>query len=358
MRKSIFIAYCTIFIFFFLGCASIANAVGESAKFSLAHIFPIEHFMNRELIKPWTKEVKKASGGSVIINKFPVNKLVKSAEMYEGVVRGKADIGVGAFGFRRNRFPVMEGFELPGVYYGSATATNLVARDGYKKFKPKELSDTKLMFLYSVGPGFLYSNKKVSSLEDLEGMRIRALGLTAKSIEALGAVPVSMPMPGVYEALSKGGIEGMIGPPEVLKGWKMAKVTKYITILPPVYNSLHFMVMNLKTWNTLPGDIQMAIEAINESYYIKAGQIWDRQMKKKGIDYGIKRHGMKMGRLSEDDSTKAMVLLQPIQDDYVDRMNIKGLPGQEILDFAIEKAAVYSKQYNLYANITSVQVPK
>ena len=102
----------------------------------------------------------------------------------------------------------------------------------------------------------------------------------------------------------------------------------------------------------------MAIEAINEGYYFKSGQQWDRQMKRNGIDYGIKVHSMEMARLSEEDNAKAMVLLQPIQDDYVARMNIKGIPGQEILDFAIEKAAVYSKQYNLYASISSLHSQK
>ena len=92
-----------------------------------------------------------------------------------------------------------------------------------------------------------------------------------------------------------------------------------------------------------------AMGTINEGYYVKVGQIWDRQQKKWGIDYGIKVHSMKMGRLSKEDNAKAMVLLEPIQDDYVARMNIKNLPGQEILDFAIEKAAVYSRQYNLNA---------
>jgi TRAP-type C4-dicarboxylate transport system substrate-binding protein len=201
------------------------------------------------------------------------------------------------------------------------------------------------MFFYSVGPGSLYSKKKVTSLADLKGMRIRATGLTAKSIEALGAVPVAMPMPEAYEALSKGVVGGNIGPPEILKGWKQAEVTKYITILPPVYNSIQYTVMNLKKWNSLPPDVQKAIEKVNEGFNVKAGQIWDSQMKANGIDYGVDEHGMQIVRLSEADNKKAMQLMQPLLEDYIARMQAKGLPGKEIVDFVKENAAKYSKMY-------------
>jgi TRAP-type C4-dicarboxylate transport system substrate-binding protein len=297
------------------------------------------------LVAQWVKEVEKASGGQVKINVFPGATLLKPRETYDGIVSGTADIGVGVFAYTRGRFPVMEGFELPGIYFGSCTATTVVAVAGVKKFKPKELEDTKLMFFYSVGPGSLYSKKKVTSLADLKGMRIRATGLTAKSIEALGAVPVAMPMPEAYEALSKGVVGGNIGPPEILKGWKQAEVTKYITILPPVYNSIQYTVMNLKKWNSLSPDVQKAIEKVNEGFNVKAGQIWDSQMKANGIDYGVNQHGMQIVRLSEADNKKAMQLMQPLLEDYIARMQAKGLPGKEIVDFVKENAAKYSKMY-------------
>jgi TRAP-type C4-dicarboxylate transport system substrate-binding protein len=238
----------------------------------------------------------------------------------------------------------MEGFELPGIYYGSCTATNLTAWDGYKKFNPKELQDVKVLWFYSVGPGILFTKKEVKSMADLKGMRIRATGLTAKSIQALGATPVAMPMPDVYEALSKGVVGGNVAPPEVLKGWKQADVTDYIAIVPPVYNGVHYCVMNLDKWNALSEDARKAIDAVNEKFILTAGQIWDGEMKANGIDYGLEK-GMKMNRWDDAENEKAMALMQPILDDYVARMNKKGLPGEAVLKFVQMKAGEYSKQY-------------
>ena len=322
----------------------IATAPVGAKSLNLANFFPASHFMNTKLIKQWVDEVDKATGGKVKVTSFPGQTLLKAPETYDGVVSGTADIGVGAFAYTRGRFPLMEGFELPGIYFGSCTATNLTAWDGYKKFQPKELKDVKVLWFYSVGPGILFTKKEVKSMADLKGMRIRATGLTAKSIKALGATPVAMPMPDVYEALSKGVVGGNVAPPEVLKGWKQADVTDYIAIVPPVYNGVHYCVMNLDKWNALPADVQKAIDDINEKFILTAGQIWDGEMKANGIDYGLEK-GMKMSRWSDAENENAMKLMQPILDDFVARMKKKGLPGDEVLKFVQMKAGEYSKKY-------------
>jgi TRAP-type C4-dicarboxylate transport system substrate-binding protein len=341
----LFFVFIFIFLFSFSGAFNAETAEGKTVNLSFAFMFPSSHYMGSEVYPLWVEKIEKASKGYLKINMFPVNTLLKSAEMYDGVVSGTADIGSSSCGYTRGRFPVMEGFELPGIYFGSATATVAGAWAGYKHFQPKEFMDTKLMWLYSAGPGSLYTKKKVSSLSEIKGMRIRATGNTAKSIKALGAVPVAMPMPDVYEALSKGIVEGQIGPPEVLKGWKQAEVTKYITNLPPVYNSIMWTAMNLKTWNSLPKDVQAAIEEVNEGFSIIAGEIWDSHQVKGGIEYGIKEYGMEIVKWPEADMEKAMQLMLPLHEDYVKRMNAKGLPGQEILDFVKAQAAVNSKKY-------------
>lgn len=342
-KKTVSTVILALLIFSCLCFAS--NAQAKPVDLTLASFFPATHFVNTKMVKQWVDAIKDATNDEVKITVYPAQTLLTAKETYDGVVSGTADIGIVSFAYTRGRFPVMEAFEIPGVYFGSCTATGLVATEGVQHFKPKELSDTKLMFIYAPGPGSLYTKKEVKSLSDLAGMRIRATGLTAKSIKALGATPVAMGMPDVYESLSKGVIDGNIAPPEVLKGFKQAEITKYITILPPVYNALHCLTMNKKKWDSLSPKAQEAIEKINAEFVLKAGQMWDGQMKENGIDYGVQNYGMKINRLSDADYDKAKSLMQPILDDYVERMNKKGLPGKDILDFVKAKAAIYSKKY-------------
>ena len=220
----------------------------------------------------------------------------------------------------------------------------MVMKDGFKEFKPAEFNDVKVMYLMAVGPGFLYSRKPVNSLDDIKGMRIRAMGPTADCLKKLGATPIAMTMPEVYEALSKGVLDGQIAPPEVLQAWRQAEVTKYIVAVPPVYASIQYSIMNLDKWNSLPKEIQQAIDKVNEGFYLKAGQIWD-SYQKQAIEFGVKKHGMKIIRLSEEENKKWLAPLESLKDEYIGRANAKGLPGKKILDYVIKKAAIYSKKY-------------
>ena len=91
--------------------------------------------------------------------------------------------------------------------------------------------------------------------------------------------------------------------------------------------------------------MQTAIEAVNETFSVRASKIWDSHQLSDGIEYGLKEHGMEIVEWPKADMKKAMELMLPLLDDYVERMNKKGLPGQEILDFVKEKAAINSKKY-------------
>ena len=221
-KKLVLLAMVSVVLSLFL-MVSLASAKTVKMSFSSAIFFPASHFVHTRLVHDWVAEVDQATNGQVKFDVFPGSTLLKPAETYQGIVDGTAEAGLGVFGYTRGRFPVLEAFEHVGIDFGSATACSMVAVEGVKKFDPKEIKDTKLMVIYSVGPGCLYSNTKVNSLDDLKNRRIRATGATVKAIEALGAVPVAMPMNDAYEALSKGVVDGNIGPPEVLKGWKQGR---------------------------------------------------------------------------------------------------------------------------------------
>ena len=92
----------------------------------------------------------------------------------------------------------------------------------YEKFKPQELSDTKVMYLHSHGPGFIHTKGVVHKMEDLKGLKIRSHGPTAETLKCLGGTPVALPMPELYQALQKGVVQGGICPMEGMKGFRIS----------------------------------------------------------------------------------------------------------------------------------------
>jgi TRAP-type C4-dicarboxylate transport system substrate-binding protein len=152
-----------------------------------------------------------------------------------------------------------------------------------------------------------------------------------------------MTQAGVYDALSKGIVDGNVAPPEVLKGYRQGEVTKYLIITPPLMMGLHFCVMNLEKWHSLPDDVKKTFDYVNERFVETSGKIWDYHQTE-GMDYGVQQ-GMKVIRISGAEADRWIARVTSIQDEYVADMKAKGLPGKEVLDFVLENAGKYAKRY-------------
>jgi len=263
----------------------------------------------------WAKEIEKRTGNKVQITVFPGGTLTKAPQCYSGVVEGISDLGFSLFAYTRGRFPVMAAVDLP-MGYPDGKVASMVAQEFAKDFKPKELNDVKVLYLHAHGPGLLHTKKPVRKLEDLKGMKIRATGLSAKVVKALGGVPVAMPQGGTYEALSKGVVEGTFGPMEVLKGWKQAEVIKYTTECYSVgYTTTFFVVMNLKKWNALSPEIQKVFEEVSNKYVKVHGEVWD-STDEEGRKY-TKSLGNEIIPLSDEESARWRKAVEPVIADYI-----------------------------------------
>lgn len=315
----------------------------KPVELKLAHFWPSAHQIETDFIPGFAKAIAQATNGRVKITSYPAETLLKAAEIYDGVVTGVADIGISCYSYTPGRFPVMEVFELPGIIYNSSRAASKVAWEGAKKLNPKEIQDAKHLMIITTGPGCLMTKAPVQKLADLQGMEIRTTGAAANSMKLLGATPVAMPQSEAYQALSKGVVAGNIAPLETLKGFKFAEVVKYVTDTPFLYNTLFFVVMNKDRWNSLPADVQKAIEEASARYFEEKGAgFWD-SINEAGVQFA-KEKGVQFLTLSEAEKTAWLQRLKPIHDDYVAKMKGKGLPGEEALQTARELADKYNQE--------------
>ncbi|NLK51934.1 MAG: TRAP transporter substrate-binding protein [Syntrophomonadaceae bacterium] len=323
------------------GCSKDTNTV----ELKLAHFWPSTHPAEKELVEPWAAAIKEATEGRVTVTSYPSQTLCQADGIYEGVINGITDIGVSCFSYTRGRFPVLEVFELPGIRYANSKVASKVAWEGIKELNPKEVQDTKLMMVLTTGPGDLYTKVPVRQLSDLKGLEIRATGLSAKTLDVLGATPVAMAQSEAYEALSKGVVKGNLGPVEVLQGWRQAEVTNYLTQTPFLYNTLFFVTMNLDKWNAISPEDQKAIEKVNEEFFEKVAMgLWDKQ-NEAALKWAVQEKGMEVINLSEEEQDRWINLVKPIQDEFVTKMKQQGFQGEEILATAKRLSEKYNAEY-------------
>lgn len=101
----------------------------------------------------------------------------------------------------------------------------------------------------------IFTNKAVSTPQEMKGQTIRVSATYEPFVKALGCAAVTLPGGEVYTALERGTVDGYawcaIG--NVGSGWP--EVCKYI-IAPRIYTNNVLGIINLDSWNALPGDLQ------------------------------------------------------------------------------------------------------
>ena len=326
---------------------TIFSGCGKKGRINLrlAHFFPGTHPAETQFIKPWAKKINSATDGKVKITTYPAGTLLKAPDVYGGVVSGVADIGLSCFAYTRGRFPVLEAFELPGVTYNNSRAASMVAWEGINSLKPKEVQDTKLLMVIATGPGDIFSKQPVKTLADLKGLAIRATGLSAKTLSLLGAVPNAMSQSQTYEALSRGVVKANLSPVEVLKGWKQGEVVSHLTRTPFLYNTLFFVTMNKKKWESLSKDIRKKILKVTESFIKESAiALWDRQ-NKTALKWAVAKKGIKVHTLDAAEKAKWIKKVMPLQAAYMKKIREKKLSDKDVMQLVKKLAAKYNRIY-------------
>jgi TRAP-type transport system periplasmic protein len=329
MKKNIIlVVIIVIAIIVGFAVSGVFDPVDDAEKIELTYsiFFPATHGQAVAGMA-WAKEVEERTNGKVKINIFPGGTLTKADQCYDGVVNGISDIGMSCFAYTRGRFPVMAAADLPMGYESGDMATK-VANRFYKEMKPAELEDVKVLYLHAHGPGLLHTKKAVRKLEDVNGMKIRSTGLSAKVVESLGGVAVAMPQGATYEALQKGVVAGTFAPIETLKGWRQAEVIDYTTDCNVIgYTTTMFVVMNKDKWNALPDDVQSVFTDVSEEWVDVHAEKWD-QLDKEGKKYTLSLDNSILA-LDKAEESRWKAKVQPVIDDYEKSMKSKGLPGEK-----------------------------
>lgn len=314
---------------FLFGSATIASA--KAVELTYANFFPPFHIQSK-LAESWCREVETRTKGAVKINYYPGGTLTKAPQTYDSVEQGIADIGMSVLAYSRGRFPVLGSVDLP-IGYPSGVVATKVANGVLNKFKPKEFNDTQIMFLHAHGPGLIHTrDKAVNDLAGLKGLKIRATGMSAKMVKALGATPVAMGMPDAYQSLQKGVVDGCAHPLEANKGWKLADVLKYsIAEKSVAYTTTFFVTMNKAKWAALPPGVQKTITKINKEWAARHGEAWDAS------DLAGKKlfleKGHKIITLDAAEAKKWQEAVKPAISAYSADLDKKGFNGQEIVNF-------------------------
>ncbi|WP_192035077.1 TRAP transporter substrate-binding protein [Halomonas sp. YLGW01] len=118
---------------------------------------------------------------------------------------------------------------------------------------------------YIQPPVYILTKEPIESVEDFEGLKIRAPGAYGKFLRNLGASPVSMAWSEIYTSLATGVIDGSIGSNMIdHRDGNHVEVAKYMYPLPLAGAQVLPIVVNRNEWNKLPDELKDAVRKATE----------------------------------------------------------------------------------------------
>lgn len=305
-----------------------SSQISKATNLKYAHFMPASSWQNQTLFKDWADAVKKSSNGKVKVSIFPAQTLGKAPAGYDNAKNGITDIAWTVQGYTANRFPLSQIIELPGLFETAEIGSCAFQKLYDSGALDNEYKETHVLYVHTHGVGHLSTKEKpVTTLADLKGLKIRRpTAVIGKLLKELGAEPVGMPAPRIYESMQHGTIDGFMLPWEAVAGFRADEVSKHHTEFG--FYSLAFVAtMNKKTYENLPPDQKKAIdENSGMKWALIAGRGFDKgdtealpKIKKTGTIYQI----------DSTEKTKWIEASQRATKSYLDELDQKGLAGTE-----------------------------
>lgn len=212
--------------------------------------------------KLFIDRVKKMSGGRIEITNFNADVLLGIGETFRGVGTGVADLAVTAPIYHRGTVPVGEYlWAVPFFPFTNLEFYEYIYQFmGIKElwaaaYKPHNVAH--LTYMCSDEWGAMVSTRPVAKYSDFKGMKVRAFGIWADWLVHNGASIVTVPGGEVYTAIQTKILDAAaFGSPDAWAGMKMYEVCKYYLNPSVVPYDVVEVIMNLKTFNEMPPDLQ------------------------------------------------------------------------------------------------------
>ncbi|MGB8712156.1 MAG: TRAP transporter substrate-binding protein [Onishia taeanensis] len=221
-----------------------------------------------ELYENLGKNIEELSDGRIKVQVLYSGEGVGTSGLLGAVKSGLITMGAPFQSMHAGELPagVVE-IGLPGGTADTDELYSLFHEKGWGDVLEEAYGSQGLVWLepYIQPPVYILTKEPIESVEDFEGLKIRAPGAYGKFLRNLGASPVSLAWSEIYTSLATGVIDGSIGSNMIdHRDGNHVEVAKYMYPLPLAGAQVLPIVVNRSAWNKLPDDLKDAVRKATE----------------------------------------------------------------------------------------------
>jgi TRAP-type C4-dicarboxylate transport system substrate-binding protein len=185
---------------------------------------------------------------------------------------------------------------------------------------------------------FVGRGKAPRTIDDFKGMRVRAIGGIGEAMKKLGAVPSSVDATEVYTAMERGTVDAASFPSTYAHGsYKTYEVSKWFTENLSPGTQACPKLFNIDAWKKLPPQYQALVEeakplayAALKAAYKEADDKFIPMFKQKKLEF-IKYSDADLAHFRK-------VGAEPVWEEWIQRVEAKGVPGRELVKLILDTA--------------------
>jgi len=248
--------------------------------------------LSMELLNQFAADADKRSNGRIKIQVFADPELVPAEQLFEATQKGTLDMLHAVAAMWGGIVPVGEvefglpyAYNLPGepdVFEAGKQIRDFFMNTGYADLLRREYAKQGLYWLdvHSYGPIVTLSTKKITTCDDLQGVKIRVEGSWADYYNALGAHGTYISGMEAYMGLKLGTIDASQWDVSAITGLNWYEVAPYWLIGGQNDVVVGHILVNMETWNSLPDDLKQALAGAAQQYFDDLLKIYEGEFKK------------------------------------------------------------------------------
>lgn len=319
------------------GCAAQADS-SDAVTLVMADSFPQTHPLalggTNQMIE--TLQSDEAESLGIDLDYYASGQLGDQKDMVSILRSGVADIAPVSPAYVGPELQLSNIGDLPGyvgnAHAGASAIMDLLDEDGILYRAEWEPRGIRALWAASI-PHYeaMTAKKQVTRPNDLTGATIRSTGGAAdRTVDFVGAAGVSMPLGEMYEAISRGTVDGTLASPVSVASYRLGEVLDYSTNGARLGAFTVTYAVSANTWEQLNDRqrdfITQASETAQEG---AATQVEKAQVK--GLKQ-MKGEGVTFHDVTEEERPMWNKMVDPVIDRWSRDLEERGLPAAQVVE--------------------------
>ncbi len=324
-----------------LGCLAAASSVlalsasAQTITMSVVTGSPPGHIISDGGVEPWMACVEDALGDGINFNYFPSGQLVALRELQAGLESGVANAVPIPIGYASDRMPLNNVSMLPGMGTSAQEVIGSYSR-AIREIDAlgEEFVEANAVPIWAMGfPPYqiISMGPAMDRIESFQGKVVRSAGGTMTlAIQALGAAPAEVTVADLYVSMERGVVDSTISGLASVKPYNLQEIMQSVSTNGAFGTFTNVFSINRDFWNGLPGDVQQVMADCGLQVERSIAARMDAEAVTLAEEFAAL--GIDVFEFEEAAAAEINARLDAVKDDWVGRLEARGLPARDVLE--------------------------